>query len=165
MEAWRATQNVVFESPAAVVIGPVEKSMCQKSMPCLFNERSFLSYGEVKRFILLTGQGIIFVYADVTAPSPLYTIPLLDPLDLVPEVDDRDHPDFYSHTISPEANTGLPFDNESKHSLDTVLLKDDNGKIAFQFSFDKNEAGDGALDKFFNAIVLPKGRTKNGEKL
>lgn len=162
VEALRATHPVVFESHAAVIVGAVEKTTCQRMIPCLFDERSFLSYGEVKRYILIIGQGVIFVYTDITDPSPLYTISLSE---LVPNVDDRDSPDFYSHTISPEANTGLPFENKSKESLDTVLLKDGNGKIEFQFAFDKNEAGDDALDKFVNAVMSSKGATKNGEKV
>mmetsp|Transcript_25303 Transcript_25303/g.45589 ORF Transcript_25303/g.45589 Transcript_25303/m.45589 type:complete len:236 (-) Transcript_25303:102-809(-) len=159
VEELRATQRVLFESPAAVIVGPVEKDICQKMIPCLwFDERSFISFGEVKRHILIVGSNI-FVYVDFTDPSPLYTIPLLD---LVPKREDPNNPDFYSHTISPEANTGLPFANRSKESLETVLLKDRNGNIAFQLAFDTNEAGIDVLDKFVAAVISTK---NNGGKL
>lgn len=107
----------------------------------------------MKRYILVvTSKNTIFVYADVTDPSPLYIIELNG---LIPKKEDSNHPDFYSHTISPEANTGLPFQNKSRESLDSVLLKRREGtkdKIAFQFAFDKNEAGKNASDEFVTAV-------------
>mmetsp|Transcript_31021 Transcript_31021/g.65499 ORF Transcript_31021/g.65499 Transcript_31021/m.65499 type:complete len:229 (-) Transcript_31021:909-1595(-) len=160
VETLRATQRVAFEAPAGVIIGPDEKSVCQKMVPCLFDERSFLSYGEIKRYVIIMDNNI-FVYTDVTDPSPLYMIPLLD---LVPKRDDPKHPDFYSYTISPEANTGLPFANTSKESLDHLLLRDRNGKIAFQFAFDKYEAGDDALEKFVSAVISSNEAAKNGKE-
>ena len=147
--------KILFEAPAAVIIGQAEKSICQRMIPLLFDERSFLSYGECKRYILIT-NGTIFVYADITDPSPLYTIELAD---LIPKEEDSNNPEFYSHTISPEANTGLPFQNKSKESLSTVLLK--KGKaIEFQFAFDKSEAGSDAAEKFITAVMSSKNDCK-----
>ena len=147
--------KILFEAPAAVIIGQAEKSICQRMIPLLFDERSFLSYGECKRYILIT-NGTIFVYADVTDPSPLYIIELAD---LIPKEEDSNNPEFYSHTISPEANTGLPFQNKSKESLSTVLLK--KGKaIEFQFAFDKSEAGSDAAEKFITAVMSSKNDCK-----
>lgn len=170
-ETLRAGGRVAFEAPAAVIVGSVDRNICEKILPC-FAERSFISFGEVRRYILVLDDGNnkiakstygnttsvnIFVYTDIHDPSPLYIIPMSD---LSPCKEDRRHPSFYSHTISPEANTGLPFENQSKESLETVLLKDRDGSIAFQLAFDKNEVGDDAVEKFVAAI---KG-TNNGDK-
>ena len=51
-----ASHTILFESEAGVIIGPAEKSLCQRLCPLLFDERVFLSYGEVKRYILLTKE-------------------------------------------------------------------------------------------------------------
>ena len=99
---------------------------------------------------------------DITDPSPLYTIPLPDLPSIVEE--DRNHPHFYSHTISPEANSGLPFDTKSKHSLRTALLLDGKGAIAYQFAFDMSEVGDDALDRFISAVLSANGTKKKGGK-
>jgi len=153
-EAFRATHNVSFEGPAAVVVGPVEKDLCQRCNPC-FDERAFISFGEVKRHILVADRNI-FVFLDVMGHSPLYTLTLSD---LVPEIEDPNNPDFYSHTISPEANTGfrtMAFAAQSKESLESVLLKNRKGKIAFQFVFDKSVVGDDVVDRFLAAITPPE---------
>jgi hypothetical protein len=155
VEALRATGKVLFEGYAAVIIGPVHKNLCEKAFRCIYDERSFLSYGEVKRYIvLMKGSNTIFVYADADMPSPMYTIPL-DNLQL--EHEDPQNPHFYSHTISPEANAGMlgePFsNNKSKASLDTVLLMNGNGKIAYQLAFDNSEEGGGGGEKTLNAFI------------
>ena len=157
VEALRATGKVLFEGYAAVIIGSVHKNLCEKAFRCIYDERSFLSYGEVKRYIvLMKGSNTIFVYADADMPSPMYTIPL-DNLQL--EHEDPQNPHFYSHTISPEANAGMlglgePFsNNKSKASLDTVLFIDDNGKIAYQLAFDNSEEGGGGGEKTLNAFI------------
>lgn len=168
MEALRATNNIVFESPAAVIVGPADKNSFQKLLKPIpipfFHERSFISYGEVKRYIvlLLTKDQecnaktlTLFVYAEKTDPSPLYTIPFSSETTtiLVPLKEDSKFPDFYSHTVSPEANTGLPFNNKSKGSLETVLLKDASSmKIAYQITFDRLESGEFVSDNFVKAI-------------
>ncbi|KAL7529609.1 hypothetical protein ACHAWF_003049 [Thalassiosira exigua] len=155
VDALRKTKRVLFEAHAAVIVGPVERNTCDRLLPC-FSERSFISYGEVKRYVLLV-DGSILVYTDIMDPKPMYTIQLLE---LLPEREDPIKPDFYSHTISPEANTGLPFSNRSKESLGSVLLKDSKGSIMFQFAFDTNETGSDAPDKFITAVLSSKGGTK-----
>lgn len=109
VDALRATRPIAFDSPGAVIVGPVERNFCEHFFSCC-TERSFISFGEVKRHVLIA-DGNAFIYTDVNDPSPLYTIPLED---LSPEIEDPSRPNFYSHTISPEANVGLPFDNQSK---------------------------------------------------
>ena len=41
----RSCHTIVFESQAAVIIGPADKSICERILPLLFDERDFLSYG------------------------------------------------------------------------------------------------------------------------
>lgn len=41
----KSCHTIVFESQAAVIIGPADKSLCQRILPLLFDERDFLSYG------------------------------------------------------------------------------------------------------------------------
>ena len=160
VEALRATGKIVFEGYAAVIIGAVHKSLCEKSFQCFYDERCFLSYGEVKRYIvIMKDSNVIFVYGDADMPSPMYTIPI-EELDCLHE--DPNNPSFYSHTISPEANPGLlgePFsNNKTKGSLDTILLLDGQGKIAFQLAFDRSEEGESVLDTFTKAVTPSKGK-------
>ena len=160
VEALRSTGKIIFEGYAAVIIGPVQKNLCEKALKCIFyDERSFLSYGEVKRYIvIIKGSNTIFVYADADMPSPMYTIPLEN---LQLEKEDTQNPHFFSHTISPEANAGIlgePFsNNKSKASLDTVLLMDARGKIAYQLAFDNSEEGGGGGDRTLDAFVKAVG--------
>lgn len=165
LRALSASHTILFESEAGVIIGQAEKNVCQRLFPLFFDERVFLSYGEVKRYILLTTDGIgttIFVYVDITDPTPLYIIELIQStstgqalLMYKPVKEDRNNPEFYSHTISPEANTGIAFqENKSRESLESVLLK--KGKdVAFQFAFDKSKAGgeEDVCEKFIAAVM------------
>lgn len=154
VETLRATHKVTFEAPAAVINGPAEKNLCQQLFPCILDERSFVSFGEIKRYTVLVDMNL-FVYADATDPTPLYTIPI-GSLEAVEENSDRPH--VHSHTVSPEANTGLPFANKSKPSLKTVLLLDGKGKIAFQITFDKLETDDEVVAKFVTAMQSAKAK-------
>ena len=165
VEALRATGKIVFEGYAGVIIGAVHKSLCEKSFQCFYDERCFLSYGEVKRYIVIMKDShVIFVYGDADMSSPMYTIPITE-LDCLHE--DPNNPSFYSHTISPEANPGLlgePFsNNKSKGSLDTILLLDGKGKIAFQLAFDRSEEGESVLDTFMKAVVQASSSSKGKE--
>ena len=145
--------GVAFAASAAVIVGPVEKDLCQRLCPCL-DERSFVSYGEAKRYVAVRpADGAIHVFTERTDRTPLYAVPLGG---LVPAAEDTDRPDRYSHTISPEANTGFRSHANaarSKASLDTVLLKDGRGNIAYQFTFHKEEAGVDAAEKFMAAVM------------
>jgi hypothetical protein len=102
LEVLRASNQIIFESSAAVVVGPADKNALQKMIPRKlrkFDDRSVLSYGEVKRYIAVTSDGTIHVYAEATDPTVLYVIPLVG---LVPRKEDPLNPYYYSHTISPE---------------------------------------------------------------
>ena len=141
----RSTHTIIFESLAAVIIGPAQKDLCQKFCPCL-GERSYISYGEIQRHILLTNDNTLFVYADSTDPSPLYTISLVG---LKPEIEDARHRDVNSTTISP----GTEGTNMRMYELETVLLYDGKGKIQYQFAFDSNNASEiGVSERFIAAI-------------
>lgn len=48
----RSCHTIVFESQAAVIIGPADKSICKRILPLLFDERDFLSYGVSYYYIL-----------------------------------------------------------------------------------------------------------------
>ncbi len=161
-EKLRASGLVAFEAPAAVVVGPAEKNVIQRRMiPRRLRRldgRSVLSYGEVKRHVVVTDDGIVRVYADVSDASPLYVVPLSG---LAPRREDPDDPDYRSHTISPEAQQGVGViaKNRSRGSLETVLLVDGaggtggGGDIKFQFAFDRGEAGIDASARSLPAVL------------
>ena len=158
VEELRAMRSVSFEAPAAVVVGPAEKSVMQRLIPRRLrrlDERSVVSYGEVRRYVVVKSDGVVHVFADVVDRSPLYVVPLVG---LVPRREDPDRPDYRSHTISPEAQCGggMLAKNRSKGSLETVLLVDDGGteagEVRFQFTFDRDEAGIDASERFIAAV-------------
>ncbi len=162
--------GISFESHAAVVIGPAEKSILQR---CLFPRRlrnfddpSVLSYGECKRYVVVTRDGNVHVYADASDRASLYVIPLAG---LVPRREDPDRPHYFSHSISPTiqgGGCGIVAKTKSRRSLDTVLLveggvssgttvEEDDGDciIRYQFSFDRDEAGINASGRFVDAVL------------
>ena len=145
IENLRSTHTILFESLAAVIIGPAQKDLCQKLCPCL-GERSYISYGEIQRHVLLTNGNTLFVYADSTDPSPLYTISLVG---LKPEIEDAHHRDVNSTTISP----GTEGTNMRMYELETVLLYDSNGKIQYQFAFDSKNASEIDVSERFIAAI------------
>lgn len=143
----RSTHTIIFESLAAVIIGPAQKDICQKLLPCL-KERSYISYGEIQRHILLTNENTLFVYADSTDPSPLYSLPFKG---LRPQLEDALHKDINSTTISP----GTEGTNMRSHSLETILMYDENRKIRYQFAFDTSREPSvvGVSERFIAAII------------
>lgn len=151
VESLRQSKKILFESVCAVIPGQAEKNFFQKHFR-VFNERSYVSFSESKRYIVLS-EGSCLVFADSTDPTPLYTIPIVN---LHPKKEDSSHPHFHSHTVSPEANTGLPRANQSRDSLDTVLLTDNDDKIAFQITFDSLISGQDIVEKFLRSIELQK---------
>jgi hypothetical protein len=150
LEVLRASNQITFESSAAVVVGPADKNALQKMIPRMlrkFDDRSVLSYGEVKRYIVVTSDGTIHVYAEATDPTVLYVIPLVG---LVPRKEDPLNPYYYSHTISPEPVAN----SKSKRSIHTVLLVE-GSNIKFQFSFDTDLVGNDASERFVAACFHP----------
>lgn len=139
-----------FEASAGVIVGPADKNFFQKLVKPvrIFNERAFVSYGEIRRYIAMVNANLL-VYAEKSDPTPLYTIPISD---LIASKEDPNRPDFYSHTVSPEANVGLPFSKKTRGCLDTVLLRDSSMKIVYQIVFDRLETEEGIADIFVNAV-------------
>jgi hypothetical protein len=132
-----------FEAEAVCIKGGVEKNALRRLLPFIYDERDFLSYGEVLRFILVKGN-VIFVFGRETDPSPLYAIDIASVRGIV---EDPKKPDPHSYTISPQIGT-----NKAGTHLTTVLLKDRlTGKQAYQITFDTSR--DMSLVKrFMNAL-------------
>mmetsp|Transcript_3728 Transcript_3728/g.10506 ORF Transcript_3728/g.10506 Transcript_3728/m.10506 type:complete len:240 (+) Transcript_3728:89-808(+) len=128
-----------FESKAAVMKGSPKKNFLRRAVPILFDERDFVSYGEVTRYVFIQGP-CCFIYTDAVDQSPLYTINLED---VVAILEDPKKPDKNSFTVSPRINT-----NEARENLATILLKHKStGKQAYQFTFDLS--GDKSIAKRF----------------
>lgn len=133
VENLRTKLNVRFECYAAVLHGASPKTFIQRILPCIFDERDYVSYGEVKKYVLIV-EGSCFIYKDHTDAHPLYAIDLTK---TKPIVDDRIRPDPESATISP-----LPNENLQPVHMKTINLKYiSNMKQAYQFTFDtKNDS-------------------------
>lgn len=128
---------------AGVVKGGVQKNFLRKCFPFLFDERDFISMGEVLRYVFVKAN-CIFVYGQETDPSPLYAIQL-ETVRAIEE--DPKNPDNNSFTISPRIKT-----NETGESLVTILLKDrKSGKQAYQFTFDTTS--DKSVGKRFLDVI------------
>jgi len=102
-----------------IVLGPI--------LPCLYDERDFISYGEILRYIAVKDENC-FVYGEKNSPNPIYNIPI-EHLSGVKE--DPNNPNKKSLTVSPMPNTNL-----QAQTLETVLLLDSTGNLVFQLSFD-----------------------------
>lgn len=141
VDTLRGTSGSDFEAHAAVLRGVAKKNFLQKFLPFIFDERDFVAFGEVLRFVLIKGSNC-FIFTAETDISPLYSIPLGD---LVPKIEDRNNPEGTSLTISPS------FNNLSKDDLSTVLLKYPSGRIAYQFTFDTKD-DEGVADRFYSVL-------------
>lgn len=150
VEAIRGTSGSDFEGYVAVLRGAKDKNFLQLILPCFFDERDFVSYGEAVRYVLVKSDNC-FVYTDQDSTSPLYAIPLHD---LQAITEDPSNPELTSITISPGDQ------NISKADLETVLLKySKSGKIAYQFTF--NTAGDKTVSQRFMSAISPSGKGAN----
>jgi hypothetical protein len=99
-------------------------------LPLFFDERDFVSYGEVLRYIFVCGNCIL-VYVDATAPFPLYAIQIAT---VRAEQEDPQNPNKNSYTVSPRANM------EAGENLLTIILKDKKtNEIAYQVTFDTTD--------------------------
>lgn len=145
--------GIDFEAEAACIKGGVEKNALRRLVPFVYDERDFVSFGEVLRFILVTGN-VIFVYGQKTDLGPLYAI---DIASVRAVVEDPNKPDPHSYTVSPQIGT-----NKAGTFLTTVLLKDRfTGKQAYQISFDTSH--DNSVVKRFMAAVQTNTRRYGGE--
>jgi len=113
-----------FAAEAAVSRGR-EPSTVRTLLPCLFEPRDFVSYGEVARYVVLKDY-TVFIYSDELDTNPLYTISL-ETLTVKKENPKKLHK--FSVTISPSTNL-------AKEAYETVLLLDSKKKLECQFTFD-----------------------------
>lgn len=149
--AVRGSTGSDLECYAAILTGAPEKNFLKAILPCIYDERDFVTYGEVKKFMLVKA-GTCFVYVDDTDPSPLYAIPLED---YVAVMERPEKPDKWSVTISPAPGT-----NQPREGLTTVLLKTrSTQKQAYQFTFDTKQY-DSAIPKRFMDLVSQSQRIK-----
>lgn len=139
VEALRSGYGAEFESEAAIIQGPAHKDILKRMLPIFYDERDFVAYGEVLRYIFVKGNCIL-VYGEALAPQPLYAIQIPS----VTAVQENPlKPDKYSHTISPRINT-----SRTRQNLVTILLKDKKSlKIKYQVTFDTTN--DKSLPKRF----------------
>jgi hypothetical protein len=149
IESLRSSNKILFESVVALIPGEADKNIFQRMLPRLIDERSCVSFGEVKRHVVVV-EGSCYIFADETDTSPLYSI---DVTNLRAVKEDVRRPHFRSHTVSPGARTGLPKANQSRETLGTVLLLDTKGKIAFQLTFDSLLSGDDVVLRFLKSIA------------
>lgn len=149
----RGGSGADLECPAAVFRGAPAKNFMQILFPCIYDERDFVSYGEVRKYILVKA-GTCFVFGEKTDPSPLYAIPL-DEMTAVQE--DPNHPDPAGVTVSP-----MPDTNKPRDGMITVMLKyKTNGKQAYQFTFDTISNGcDRTIPKRFMDLVHESSKSK-----
>lgn len=140
----RGGSGADMECYAAILRGAPEKNVLQKFLPFIFDERDFITYGEVKKYMVVKA-GSCFVYGEESDPSPMYSIPLNE---VFAVLEDRNKPEKGSITISPIPNSNLP-----REGLVTVLLKyRKNKKQAYQFTFD-TKATDKSFPKRFMELV------------
>jgi hypothetical protein len=139
---------------AALIKGPVMRNFLRRWLPLFFDERDFVSFGEVTRYIFVKGN-CIFVYGQDTDVSPLYAIQL-ETVRAIQE--DPKNPDKDSFTISPRVNT-----NEARENLVTIiLLNAETGKHAYQITFDT--VNDKSVAKRF-LVVLSRNAKHYGSEV
>jgi hypothetical protein len=118
-----------FESYAAVLRGAPSKNFLQRLLPCMYGDRDFVTYGEVKKYLLVKGGTVCFVFGTETDLQPYYAIQLDE---MYPILEDPRQPDPHSITVSPVTGTNLP-----RAEMVTILLKyKSNQQQAFQVTFD-----------------------------
>jgi hypothetical protein len=136
-------QGTDFEGEAGVIKGCVKKDIMKKILPFFYDERDFVSYGEVRRYVFVRGN-CMFIYADKSDPRPLYVIEMHK---FMAEIENPIKPDKYSFTISPQAGTNMP-----GSYFTTVLLKDKHSKKqSYQITFDTRN--DKSLIKRFMDVM------------
>lgn len=132
-----------FEAYAAVIQGPPQKNIVRRCLPCIFDERDFIAYGEVKYFVAVWEQ-FCFVYAEESSQQPYFVVDLTL---YVAVQEDPSKPDPKSYTVSPEPDTNKP-----RPTMITILLKSKKDfSQAYQFSFETKD--DSSLaERFLDAI-------------
>jgi hypothetical protein len=145
-----------FESDAAILPRAPSKNIIQLLLPCLYDDRHFATYGEVKKYCFIKDT-VCYVYNDRTDPQPLYQISLLllqgdtttTSMPITAVMEDRYHPDRYSTTISPQPDTNLP-----RPEMKTVLLLRTSSpqRLLYQFTFDTSVGDSTVADRFLSIV-------------
>jgi hypothetical protein len=148
-----STGEADFVGEVAVSKG-MKKTLGRTLCPCCFDPREFVTYSEIKRYIVVKDNNI-FVYVQETDHNPLYNIPLGN---LKPEKEDPSNPHKSSITISPGYNTNL-----QGVDYDTIILLDGMDNFAYQFTFDITRDKD-SCDRFMLAVQNINFVTKSTEK-
>jgi hypothetical protein len=147
----RGQTGATFESYAAILRGAPEKNFLKVCLPCIYDERDFVTFGEVKKYCLIKGA-TCFIFLQNTDLAPLYALPLDE---VYPVQEDPNHPDPASITVSPVPNTNKP-----RKTVVTIMLKyrrDDSQ--AYQFTFDIEQ--DASLAKrFIDAVEMGNATSK-----
>ena len=150
----RGTSGADFESEVAICRGAPEKNILKRCLPCVFDERDFASYGELKKYCLVKGD-CCFVYGEMSSPRPLYAIPLQD---FQAWIEDPTNPDKLSITVNPE-----PLTNQQPRDCVTILLKSRSNEKEAPFQFTFKVHNDPTLPQRF-MDVLQKASTSSDAK-
>jgi hypothetical protein len=147
----RGESGATFETYAAILRGAPEKNFLKVCLPCIYDERDFVTFGEVKKYCLIKGS-TCFIFLQDTDLAPLYAIPL-DEVYAVQE--DPNHPDPASITVSP-----VPGTNKPRKCVITVMLKyrRDHSQ-AYQFTFD-TEQDPSLAKRFMDAVEMGNAASK-----
>merc|ERR1712151_1236384 len=142
-------EPIDFQSKAAVPHETVKKTFFHKMLPFTQNERHFVPYGEVARYVVVKNE-YVFVYFEKTDLRPLYTLRLSR--NLYPEYENNDKPHSKSVTINPSINTNR---TKAEQFKTVLLLETKTKKLKHQFTFDISE--DNTIAKrFFETILMNK---------
>jgi len=148
-----------FEGYAAVLRGAPKRNFLQKLLPCIYDERDYITYGEAKKFVLVKGLSC-FVYLDERDPAPIYAIPLQD---VYAVQEDPRNLDPASVTVNPRANDSRP-----SEGYVTILLKyRRDGSQAYQLTFDTKAAAGAdrsSPKRFVDAVEFQQHKYKQQQK-
>jgi hypothetical protein len=145
------TSGIKFEGAAGVtkgmIINGVRKCtlVLSKFLPAIYDQRDFVSLGEIMRYVVVKDD-VLFVYAERTDPSYLYTVPL-GTLRAVRE--DPKKPHKRSVTVSPGYGRGIDRQDEN---LETALLLDAKDKLVLQIVFNCNGDTTDVTNRFVAAV-------------
>jgi hypothetical protein len=144
-----------FECEAAVIRGKPTKNFLRRFLPWIFEERDFVAYGEVRKYIYVKDIVNCFIFNEIDDPIPLYAIDLSE---YNAVLEDPNHLDPESFTISP-----VPNSNKARPEMITVLLKDKKTKVqTYQFTFDTSKQPKSAKF-FFDMFTLTRKNTVNND--
>jgi hypothetical protein len=163
IEKLKEATGTSFEGPAGVCKGMTMSGIrkctlfLSKFLPAIYDERDFVSLGEIMRYIAVKDD-VLFVYAEKTDPTYLYSIPL-ETLQAVKE--DPKKPHKRSVTISPGYGSGI---SRQDDNIENALLLDAQGKLVYQITFNCKDDKE-ITNRFITAVTsVNLVEKKGGEK-